>query len=148
LIAVEKTLFFGANDACLPNTTGQHVPLEQYKLNCHKLLSHPCIAAHRNVKVLLITPPPIDEWQFDDWDEPSKSARKAVIAQAYATAVVEVGAESEAAVVDLWGACMREIGWDGGEELPGDRTVEKSALSRLLHDGELCPFSVGLNTGS
>ncbi|KAF2442947.1 SGNH hydrolase [Karstenula rhodostoma CBS 690.94] len=129
------TIFFGANDACLPNTTGQHVSLEQFKFNLHKLLSHPCIVAHRDVRVLLITPPPVDEWQFDNWEEPGKSARKAVIAQAYARAVVEVGVESETAVVDLWSACMREIGWDEGEELPGDRTVEKSALSQLLVDG-------------
>lgn len=88
--------------------------------------------------MLLITPPPVNEWQFDGWGEPEKSARKAVIARAYARAVAEVGAESETAVVDLWSACMREVGWDGEEELPGDRLVEKSALSRLLVDGESC----------
>lgn len=88
------------------------------------------------MKVLLITPPPVDEWQFDNWDEPHKSARKAAIAQAYADAVVEVGAESDTAVVQLWGACMREVGWDGGERLPGDRGVERSELGRLLFDGK------------
>ncbi|OAG01528.1 SGNH hydrolase [Paraphaeosphaeria sporulosa] len=129
------TIFFGANDACLPHTTGQHISLEHFKLNLHKLLSHPCIIAHRDVKVLLITPPPVDEWQFDDWEEPAKSARKAVIAQAYARAVVEVGAESETAVVDLWGACMREVGWDGGEQVPGDRGLGRSDLRKLLVDG-------------
>ncbi|KAF1980461.1 GDSL Lipase/Acylhydrolase [Bimuria novae-zelandiae CBS 107.79] len=129
------TIFFGANDASLPNTTGQHVPLEHFKLNLHSLLSHPCILAHPNVKILLITPPPIDEWQFDSWDEPGKSARKAVIARAYADAVVEVGSESGIAVVDLWSACMKEVGWDGEEPLPGDHGAEKSGLSKLLFDG-------------
>ncbi|KAF9734474.1 hypothetical protein PMIN06_002410 [Paraphaeosphaeria minitans] len=129
------TIFFGANDACLPHTTGQHVSLKHFKLNLHKLISHPCIVAHRGVNVLLITPPPVDEWQFDDLEEPAKSARKAVIAQAYARAVFEVGVKSGTAVVDLWGACMREVGWDGGEEVPGDRRLEKSGLGRLLVDG-------------
>lgn len=47
-----------------------------------------------------------------------------------------MGAESGSAVVDLWGAIMREVGWDGGDEMPGDRGVEKSALETLLVDGE------------
>lgn len=100
------------------------------------MLSHPSITAHPYMKIILITPPPIDEWQFDSWDEPGKSARKAGVAQAYASAVVEVGAESETAVVDLWSACMREVGWNGEERLPGDRGVERSGLSRLLYDGK------------
>ncbi|KAJ4288371.1 hypothetical protein N0V90_011605 [Kalmusia sp. IMI 367209] len=62
-----KTLFFGANDASLPNTTGQHIPLERYKAGLHALLDHSSIRAHEEIKVLLITPPPIDEWQFDTW---------------------------------------------------------------------------------
>lgn len=69
-------------------------------------------------------------------EEPARSARKAIVTRTYAKAVVDVGAESGSAVVDLWGAIMREVGWDGGDEMPGDRGVEKSALETLLVDGE------------
>lgn len=91
--------------------------------------------------MLLITPPPIDEWVFDSWEEPGKSARKAVVARAYAEAVVQMGKEMQTAVVDLWSACMAEAGWNhsecGGGVIPGDRQAEKcEGLAGLLTDGE------------
>ncbi|CAO2657419.1 Nn.00g035450.m01.CDS01 [Neocucurbitaria sp. VM-36] len=135
----KKTLFFGANDASLPHTTGQHVPLPKFVQNIKRLLQHPVIRAHANIKVLLITPPPIDEWAFDSWDEPGKSARKADVARSYAEAVVQIGKEMQTAVVDLWSACMTEAGWNHGcgeGLLPGDRRAEKcEGLGRLLTDG-------------
>jgi lysophospholipase L1-like esterase len=54
-------LFFGANDACLPDgpSQRQHIPLPAYKANllsmAHQLQD--AGAAH----VLLVTPPPVDE---------------------------------------------------------------------------------------
>ncbi|KAJ4985440.1 alpha-L-fucosidase [Stagonosporopsis vannaccii] len=140
------SFFFGANDISLPNTTGQHVPLDEFKENLRCLATHPRVQAHRGISILLITPPPIDEWGFDHWDEPGRSARKAVIAQQYAEGVKEIGEEMDIAVVDLWGACMQEamVGWDAslpaerGAELlmPGDKRAAKSdALARLLYDG-------------
>ncbi|KAF1841516.1 SGNH hydrolase, partial [Cucurbitaria berberidis CBS 394.84] len=133
------TIFFGANDASLPNTTGQHLPLPTFAQNLKALVQNPAIQAHANIKLLLITPPPIDEWAFDSWDEPGKSARKAEVARAYAEAVVQVGKELQVAVANLWSACMVEAGWDdkcGGWPLSGDRRAERSeGLARLLTDG-------------
>ncbi|KAF2013957.1 SGNH hydrolase [Aaosphaeria arxii CBS 175.79] len=138
------TLFFGANDASLPDTTGQHIPLTTYTTNLRLLIQHPAITSHSGVRILLITPPPIDEWGFDGWDEPGRSARTAGVARAYAEAVRHVGEETGVAVVDLWGKCMAEAGWtddDTGKDskllLPGNKKLERSeALARLLYDGE------------
>lgn len=35
------TVFFGANDACLPDRCSafQHVPIDEYKLNLHSIVS-------------------------------------------------------------------------------------------------------------
>lgn len=96
---------------------------------------------------MLITPPPIDEWAFDGWDEPGKSARKAVVAQQYAEGVRRVGADLGVAVVDLWGACMEEATavWNASRQtergvellMPGDKRAERSeVLARLLYDGK------------
>ncbi|KAG6754937.1 hypothetical protein POTOM_040742 [Populus tomentosa] len=79
------TVFFGANDACLPDrySAFQHVPLHEYKQNLHSIIS---FFKHWNMEdlpfdvlklvhaygsldekrwpeivILLITPPPIDE---------------------------------------------------------------------------------------
>ncbi|KZM20268.1 uncharacterized protein EKO05_0003630 [Ascochyta rabiei] len=140
------SIFFGANDISLPDTTGQHVPLHVFKENLRRLVKHPKIQVHDNVKILLITPPPIDEWGFDRWDEPGRSARTAVTAREYAEEVRRVGDEMGVAVVDLWGACMEEatVGWNApcrterGVDIlmPGDKRAERNeVLARLLHDG-------------
>lgn len=91
IVNLKQSIFFGANDISLPETTGQHVPLHVFEDNLRRLVKHPKIQAHENIKVLLITPPPIDQWGFDWWDEPGRSARTAVIAQQYAEGVRKVG---------------------------------------------------------
>lgn len=71
----------------------------------------------------------------------------AVTAQQYGEGVRGVGKDMGVAVVDLWGACMKEatVGWNAslpserGVELlmPGDKRAERSAvLARLLYDGK------------
>ena len=118
-----------------------------FKENLRRLVKHPKIQAHEDIKVLLITPPPIDEWAFDGWDEPGRSARTAVTAQQYAEGVKKVGEDLDVAVVDLWGACMEEatVEWNASRQtergvellLPGDKQAERSeVLARLLHDGK------------
>lgn len=64
-------IFFGANDARLPNTPGgpdQHVPLEQYKSNLRKIATHQCIQAHSVIRIILVTPPPVDERKLIEAD--------------------------------------------------------------------------------
>lgn len=141
-----QAIFFGANDISFKDTTGQHVPLHVFEENLRRLVKHPRVQAYEEIKILLITPPPIDEWGFDHWDEPGRTARKAATARQYAAGVRKVGEEMGVAVVDLWTACMEEatVGWNAsvtterGVEpvMPGDKRAERSdVLARLLYDG-------------
>ncbi|EGE81965.2 GDSL Lipase/Acylhydrolase [Blastomyces dermatitidis ATCC 18188] len=61
------TVFFGANDAVLPGFQ-QHVPLNLYRENLIKILTHPLIKAHPETNLLLLTPPPVNEYQFSPSD--------------------------------------------------------------------------------
>lgn len=150
-----QTIFFGANDISFKDTTGQHVPLHVFEENLRRLIKHPRVQAHGNIRILLITPPPIDEWGFDHWDEPGRTARKAATARQYAAGVRKVGKEMSVAVVDLWTACMEEatVGWSAsvtterGVEpiLPGDKRAERSdVLARLLYDGMFLMYALGI----
>ncbi|RCI15460.1 hypothetical protein L249_3363 [Ophiocordyceps polyrhachis-furcata BCC 54312] len=61
-------VLFGANDAVLPlPTTSQHVPIDEYTKNLEAIIHHPRIAAHKP-KVLLVTPPPINEMKLAELD--------------------------------------------------------------------------------
>lgn len=65
-------IFFGANDARLPNTPGgpqQHVPLEKFKDNLRAIALHPCVLAHEGIELILVTPPPVDERMLEKADE-------------------------------------------------------------------------------
>ncbi|RMY82547.1 hypothetical protein D0862_11981 [Hortaea werneckii] len=149
-------LFFGANDARLPSTgiPEQHVPLESFKANLRAMVTCPQLRAHHpGAKVLLITPPPVDE-RLCESDDAGKGIfhprRTAETTALYAQAVRDVGAEFVAsaaggggghvAVLDLWGCFMRVAGWVPGEPLVGSKDVEqrdpeKGGLGRLLKDG-------------
>ncbi|KAI7177474.1 hypothetical protein D0869_07261 [Hortaea werneckii] len=149
-------LFFGANDARLPSTgePEQHVPLESFKANLRAVATLPQLREHHpGSKVLLITPPPVDE-RLCEADDAGKGIfhprRTAETTALYAQAVRDVGAElnsasggdavGDVAVLDLWGCFMRVAGWVPGEPLIGSKDVEqvdpgKGGLERLLKDG-------------
>ncbi|KAI7270349.1 hypothetical protein KC345_g7459 [Hortaea werneckii] len=150
-------LFFGANDARLPSTgiPEQHVPLESFKANLRAMARLPQLRDnHPSTKILLITPPPVDE-RLCEQDDAGKGIfhprRTAETTAMYAQAVREVGAElvdsagpggggRDIAVLDLWGRFMRVAGWVPGEPLVGSKDVEqvdpeKGGLGRLLKDG-------------
>ena len=129
---------FGANDACLPNTTGQHVPLELYKQNLRDIAMHPSITAHQP-RLILVTPPPIDEALHEasglakGFREPRRTAEHTKL---YANACREVGAELQIAVLDLWSIFAELAGWRGGLPLVGSKTVASNdLLVALLRDG-------------
>ncbi|XP_057764358.1 GDSL esterase/lipase At5g45920-like [Salvia miltiorrhiza] len=56
------TVFFGANDAALPDRYGgfQHVPLDEYKQNLLAIVAF-FKKQWPSTRIILITPPPIDE---------------------------------------------------------------------------------------
>lgn len=139
------TIFFGANDAVHPQGA-QHVPLDEYASNLHQIINWPGTRLH-GTKVLLLTAPPVDEWQLPDGSRTAERTKR------YADAARAVGGREEAVVVvDVWRVFMRRAGWvedgdsDGaGKEeegrreggfLPGDKRRERNeVLGRLLSDG-------------
>jgi len=135
-----KTIFFGANDARLPNTPQypQHVPLEQYRENIVKLATHEMVVAHK-CPVVLITPAPIDERLCLDTDSAKGihvMRRTAENTAQYAEVVRQLGKQLNLPVLDLWTAFMKAAGWKQGEVLPGSSEIPPNqVLVRLLHDG-------------
>jgi isoamyl acetate esterase len=100
------------HDACFPDTpTKQHVPLQVYKQNLKALVTHPVVAVH-HPKIILVTPPPIDEMRQEEVDAAKgyPLCRRASVTAEYAEAARQVGAEigGDLMVLDLWSAVMAE----------------------------------------
>ena len=142
-------IWFGANDARLPNTGGgpqQHVPLEEYARNLKKILLHPRVRAHKNMRIILITPPPVDERKLIESDLKQfpelegQLRRTAANAAWYAQAVRDVGQTLDIAVLDLWSAMMTWAGYHPDtldkNALPGSMDAPANPmLQEWLHDG-------------
>jgi len=138
-------VLLGANDAVQPMlTTVQHVPLSDYKKNLVKIVTHPNITGH-NPKIILVTPPPIDEIRVTELDLAAghpKPQRTSKISAEYTQAARDVAAEVPGVVlVDLWQALMdhavsRTPGFQAGGPLPGTPEFgERGGLADLLPDG-------------
>ncbi|RMZ74802.1 hypothetical protein DV737_g5725, partial [Chaetothyriales sp. CBS 132003] len=127
------TVFFGANDACLPGQP-QHVSLVAYKHALGQIASYEGVRLHAT-KIIFITPPPIDEYQL--WD--GNQSRSAVNTALYAEACRNVAASLSLPCIDLWSVFMTKAGWKGpgsGEKLIGSKERERSrVLNELLDDG-------------
>lgn len=135
----------GANDASLPDAPNkQHIPLDEYKTNIEKIVTHPDIVAHEP-RIILVAPPPINEhswWPRDQCSGYPSVTRVANTTKDYADTACEVGAKLDVPVVNLWKAFMAKAGfkldgWKLGEPLPGSLSVpQNDALVELLYDGE------------
>ncbi|CAK9148174.1 unnamed protein product [Ilex paraguariensis] len=101
------TVFFGANDACLPDRCSafQHVPLDEYQQNLRSIVSF-LKKRWPKTLVVLITPPPIDEDERLQYPFVENTLglpeRTNEAAGAYAKACVAVAGEFEIPVVNLW----------------------------------------------
>ncbi|ETN39851.1 uncharacterized protein HMPREF1541_06077 [Cyphellophora europaea CBS 101466] len=125
------TVFFGANDAVLPGNA-QHVSLSQYATLLHRIVTDPAIQQH-DTKVLLLTPPPVDEHQ-----SALPLQRTAANTKLYADACAAVAHDLRLPLVDVWSTFMRQAGWDPSDSGPlvGSREAEPSTVLReLLSDG-------------
>lgn len=141
-----QIILLGANDAVLPlETTSQHVPIETYKENLGKIINDPRVRAH-NPKILLVTPPPVDELKLKglDIEQGHASAiRSSAVSTAYAEKAREVARENPGVVlIDLWQAIMGEaISMSPGDYQPGGPLLgspengKAGGLDKLLPDG-------------
>ncbi|KAJ5742315.1 Esterase SGNH hydrolase-type subgroup [Penicillium manginii] len=131
------TIFFGANDACVSGHN-QHVPVAQYKENLSSIIQHPATVA-QNPRIILITPPPINEYQLEEFDAAKDTphpSRTASSARLYAVTAHEVGSTLNVPVVDLWSAFMKLTGWREGQPLIGSRAAPNNeTFAGLFTDG-------------
>nr|XP_043610779.1 GDSL esterase/lipase At5g45920 [Erigeron canadensis] len=110
------TVFFGANDACLPDRYGafQHVPIDEYKQNLFSIVSY-LKKRWPSTHVILITPPPIDEAArlLHPYNEnPSNlPERTNEAAGNYAKACVAVAEECGVPFIDLWTRMQQFLDW-------------------------------------
>ncbi len=134
-----QTIFFGPNDACHPGwRSKQHVPLDQYAANLEAIIKHPVVVA-QSPRIILITPPPVDEHQFEPdhgFSGLNQRGRSAEHTKKYAEACRAVGEKLDIPVLDLWTIFMQKAGWKEGEPLPGDMSIAQNHwLKEGLFDG-------------
>ena len=139
-------MLLGANDAVIPLPgTSQHVAMDQYKRNLTAIVNHPHIAAHE-AKVLLVTPPPVDEIKLARLDMAAgfpSAIRTSATSAAYSQTVREVARENQHVVlIDLWTAVMDEAiamapgdFTAGGPWLGTPENGKQGGLDTLLPDG-------------
>lgn len=106
------TVFFGANDACVPGNL-QHVNLQHYVDTLESIIRYSAFQqpGRRKTAVILITPPPINEHQFEQ--APSGPfQRRAGITSQYARAATQVALAHDVPILDFWSILMQKVGWD------------------------------------
>lgn len=145
------TVFFGANDATLPDRIHmrQHVPIPEYKENLRKIISH-IKGICETTLVVLITPPPIDEESlretaWKDWGAKAEdlSTRENETTGTYAKACIEVAMMAGVPVIDLWSSMQEKAGWqktylsDGLHLSPDGNAVVFKELLKVLNENGL-----------
>jgi lysophospholipase L1-like esterase len=120
----------GANDAVLEGEP-QHVPLDRYKDNLHRLIDLVSSAdsAYQSpeTKIILINPPPIiaDKWHRKCHDQrvergepgPDKPNRDPLQSQRYSEACVEVAKEAGVPYVDIFNKLIAAAGGNDSVKL-------------------------------
>ncbi|KAI1396172.1 SGNH hydrolase [Hypoxylon fuscum] len=137
-------VLLGANDACLPIPTNtQGVPIDEYKENLVKIITHDHIKAH-NAKILLVTPPPVDEIRITALDLAMghpQATRQAAVSAAYSETARKVAADIPGVeIIDLHKAIMDEAisltpDFDANGPALGCPGGKRGALEQLLPDG-------------
>ncbi|CRG91873.1 GDSL esterase/lipase At5g62930 [Talaromyces islandicus] len=131
-------LFVGANDSVVDRTSRHHVSIDDYKANLEHIVNHP-VTRLQNPKIILVTPPPICEYQQTQVDKEkgfSFLRRRSENTKKYAEACLDVASRMNLVGVDIWSAFMREAGWEEGQTLEGSLEAPKNEiLQRLLYDG-------------
>lgn len=119
--------------------------MDQYKRNLTAMVRHPHIAEH-GPKMLLVTPPPVDEIKLGKLDTAAgfpSATRTSATTASYAETAREVARENaHVALVDLWEAIMDEaIAMAPGDYaargpwLGSPESGKQGGLDTLLPDG-------------
>lgn len=106
------TVFFGANDACVPGNQ-QHVELSAYVDTLKSIVHYPTFQQPgvQKTTVILITPPPVNEHQFEQAPH-GPFPRRAGVTSQYARAAVEMCRAYGVPVLDFWSIIMQKVGWN------------------------------------
>lgn len=125
-------------------TTTQHVPIDKYRQFLQEIITHENIVAHKP-KILLVTPPPLDEIRTTELDRAqghASSQRQADVSAAYSEVAREVARANEGVVlIDLWKGIMERAiamtpGFDpSGPRLGTPKSGQRGGLEQLLPDG-------------
>ncbi|KAI0180018.1 SGNH hydrolase [Hypoxylon sp. FL1284] len=136
-------VLFGANDACIDiPTNNQRVPIEKYKENLVKIITHDHVKAH-NPKILLVAPPPLDQIRITELDLANghpQATREAENSARYCEVVRTVAAETGVTLIDLQKAVMEKAialtpDFDASGPLLGYPNGKRGALEQLIPDG-------------
>ncbi|CAM6108707.1 unnamed protein product [Calypogeia fissa] len=111
------TVFFGANDAAIPNAIHAHlhVPLEEYNENLHKIIAH-IKKQSASTHIVLIAPPPIDEEKLFKYaptvgDTSGVLARQNELTKLYADECVKLAKVAGVPVINLWSTFQEALDW-------------------------------------
>lgn len=112
-------IFFGANDAALPDQDPHHyVPLEEYARNLNALI-HRVNTLYDNPRILLIAPPPIHheqrlQYQKQRYKEKATGVLERTLENTgkYAATCVEVAKECNIPYIDLYHDMLQQAHWD------------------------------------
>lgn len=153
-----QIVLLGANDAAMPHSQPtQYCPLDEYRANLLKIVTHPHVVAHAPT-ILLVTPPPLDETRIHQFDVVENGltelTRNAANSAAYSEAARSVAAEVAAGggvdvvLVDLQRELMARAleltpdvtdadfeDGDRGKPLLGYLRGRRGALGDLVPDG-------------
>ncbi|KAF9275382.1 hypothetical protein BGZ68_010834 [Mortierella alpina] len=121
------TLFFGANDACLP-VSPQHVDLDRYERNLRMMIDmvhNPASPTYSpETRIVVICPPPIDEirWAIRRKERGMKMDRDPEVTRLYSETCLRVAKEYQAKnteqmalqhcqvdVIDTWNIMMEQV---------------------------------------
>ena len=120
------TVFFGANDACIPGER-QHVPLQEYGKNLSKIvkaIQKETSSLPKNFPIILMTPPPIHDETWKTYKGANYYPRKNEEVRKYGLEAKQVAKELNCPVVDTW------------ELLGGDKPGYEKHLCDGLHLSE------------
>ena len=90
---------------------------------------------HQQPRLILVTPPPVDEYQLEESQllkGTSEILRTAEHTKLYADACREIGNEIGVVVLDLWSAFMSKAGWSPGQPLLGSKDVIRNLIFQSL----------------